>query len=339
MFRRARRVAGGCRSLAVLAGIIECLQHILFGQILLHASIGLGCRGRGHLDGLCGRRRHDIYGFAGGLLTFLIPSLIAIFLVDGAAAGKIGNQGRDCRHASAGQGQTFLQWKLGYSLLELITAKIKPPKHPNGVRLGAMNSPTSLQAAARRTLFSRLIQASDQLETASKLALLCVFIGWFMTDTLVVTLGSLQHGVRFFDMSAVIADPTRLFFGIQGSFQRILFGLVCILSLSAAALPYLRRERAAWLAYLAPLVLMLICGVLLYSRTSSEFFGSPTDASVVGSDLIRFANKFARQGSGLVARHISMGVGGYLAFVASLVLALRGIRHYRHPQPPLSNQP
>jgi hypothetical protein len=301
MFRRARRVAGGCRSLAVLAGIIECLQHILFGQILLHASIGLGCRGRGHLDGLCGRRRHDIYGFAGGLLIFLIPSLIAIFLVDGAAAGKIGNQGRDCRHASAGQGQTFLQWKLGYSLLELITAKIKPPKHPNGVRLGAMNSPTSLQAAARRTLFSRLIQASDQLETASKLALLCVFIGWFMTD--------------------------------------ILFGLVCILSLSAAALPYLRRERAAWLAYLAPLVLMLICGVLLYSRTSSEFFGSPTDASVVGSDLIRFANKFARQGSGLVARHISMGVGGYLAFVASLVLALRGIRHYRHPQPPLSNQP
>src|SRR6202011_4089928 len=37
--------------------------------------------------------------------------------------------------ASAGQGQTFAQWQLGYCLLELITAKIKLPKHPNGVRL------------------------------------------------------------------------------------------------------------------------------------------------------------------------------------------------------------
>ncbi len=202
-----------------------------------------------------------------------------------------------------------------------------------------MDSPTSLQAAARRTLFSRLIQATDQLETASKLALLCVFIGWFMTDTLIVTLGSLQHGVRFFDMSAMIADPTRLFFGIQGPFQRIIFGLVCILCLSAPVLPYMRRERVAWLAYLAPLVLMLICGVLLYSRTSSEFFGTPSDASGVGSDLIRFANKFARQGTGLVARHISIGVGGYLAFVASVVLALRGLRHYRAVQPPRSIQP
>jgi hypothetical protein len=203
----------------------------------------------------------------------------------------------------------------------------------------AMESPTILQAAARRALLSKLIRATGQLETASKFALLCIFLGWFMIDTLVVTLGSLQHGVRFFDISAVIADPTRLFFGIQAPFHRILFGLVCIVCLAAPALPYLRRERAAWLGYLAPLILMLICGVLLYSRTSSEFFGTPSDASGVGSDLIRFANKFARQGTGLVSRHISIGMGGYLAFVASLVLALRGMRHYRHPQPPQSNQP
>jgi hypothetical protein len=84
---------------------------------------------------------------------------------------------------------------------------------------------------------------------------------------------------------------------------------------------------------------MLICGVLLYSRTSSEFFGTPSDASGVGGDLIRFTSKFARQGTGLVARHISIGVGGYLAFVASVVLALRGLRHYRALNPPRSIQP
>jgi hypothetical protein len=202
-----------------------------------------------------------------------------------------------------------------------------------------MDSPTTLQAEARRTIFSRLIRAMGELETATKFALLCIFLGWFMIDTLIVTLGSLQHGVRFFDISAVIADPTRLFFGIQAPFQRIVFGLVCILCLGAPALPYLRRERVAWLGYLAPLILMLICGVLLYSRTSSEFFGTPSDASGLGGDLIRLTNKFARQGTGLVARHISIGVGGYLAFVASVVLALRGLRHYRALHPPRSLQP
>jgi hypothetical protein len=178
-----------------------------------------------------------------------------------------------------------------------------------------------------------------ELETAAKFALLCIILGWFMIDTLVVTLGSLQHGVRFFDMSAVIADPTRLFFGIQAPFHRVFFGLVCILCLGAPVLPHLRRERITWLGYLAPLILMLVCGALLYSRTSSEFFGTSSDASAVGGELLRFANKFARQNTSLVARHISIGVGGYLAFVASVVLALRGLRRYRALRPPRSIQP
>jgi hypothetical protein len=193
-----------------------------------------------------------------------------------------------------------------------------------------MDTPSNVQAAESATLLSNLIRAAVQLETASKFALLCIFFGWFLADTLIVTLGSLQHGVRFFDMSAVIADPTRLFFGIRGQFHRIMFGLVCILCLFAPLLPHLRPGRANWLAYLAPLILMVICGALLYSRTSSEFFAAAGDAASPRGNLIRFANDLVRHGSGLVARHISVGVGGYLALIASLVLALRGARHFRN---------
>ncbi|MDP9009388.1 MAG: hypothetical protein M3N91_11915 [Pseudomonadota bacterium] len=193
-----------------------------------------------------------------------------------------------------------------------------------------MQIQSDLQTAAQPTLLSRLTRAAAQLETASKFALLGIFFGWFLVDTLVVTIGSLQHGVRFVDMSAVIADPTRLFFGIQGSSHRIFFSVICILCLLAPVLPHLRRKRANWLAYLAPLALMVICGALLYSRTSSELFAAPSGVSSAGNSLIRFANDLVRQGTGLVARHVSVGVGGYLALVASLVLALRGVRHFRN---------
>jgi hypothetical protein len=196
-----------------------------------------------------------------------------------------------------------------------------------------MDTPSNVQSADSPTLLSNLTRAAAQLETASKFALLCIFFGWFFADTLVVTLGSLQHGVRFFDMSAVIADPTRLFFGIQGPFHRIMFGALCVLCLLAPLLPHLRAGRANWLAYLAPLILMVICGGLLYSKTSSEFIAAAGDTGSPGSHLIRFANDLVRHGSGLVARHISVGVGGYLALIASLVLALRGARHFRNASP------
>jgi hypothetical protein len=193
-----------------------------------------------------------------------------------------------------------------------------------------MQIQSNLQPAEQPTLLSRLIQAATQLETASKFALLCIFVGWFFVDTLVVSIGSLQHGLRFADISAVIADPTRLFFGIQGSSHRIMFSLVCILCLLAPLLPHLQRKRVNWLAYMAPLALMVVCGALLYSRTSGELFAAPSDAGTAGSSLLRFANGLVHQGTGLVSRHVAVGFGGYLALLASLVLALRGARYFRN---------
>ena len=192
-----------------------------------------------------------------------------------------------------------------------------------------MDTPSQLQAAERPSLVSRVVRAAAELDTPSKFAILCIFFGWFLIDTLVVTLGSLQHGVRFFDISALIADPTRLFFGVQGSSQRIFFSLLCVFCLLAPLLPHLRRGRVNWLGYLAPLLLMLICGVLLYSRTSGEFFAARSDAGQAAGSLIRFANGLVHQGTGLVAKHVSVAVGGYLALIASMVLALRGARRFR----------
>jgi hypothetical protein len=192
-----------------------------------------------------------------------------------------------------------------------------------------MDAPGNLQTATPPTLVARLLKAAGQIELASKVAIVCIFFGWFLVDTLVVTLGSLQHGVRFYDLSAVIADPSRMFFGLQGSLHRTIFIPLCLVCIFAPLLPHFRSMRVLWLSYVAPLALTVICAVLLYARTSGEFIAAHSNTGRVGANLIQFANGLVHHGGDLVARHVSIGVGGYLALVACVVLALRGVRRFR----------
>jgi hypothetical protein len=139
------------------------------------------------------------------------------------------------------------------------------------------------------------MDSDANLDTLSKIAIAGIFLAWFFIDTLVVTLGSLQYGVKFFDLAAVIFDR---------SSQTYLFGAVCFGCL------------------LAP--------CLVYAKSSGEFFSVRSDSGGATGNFLRFANGLVHQGSGLVARHITVAAGGYLAAAASLVLAVQGVRRFRH---------
>ena len=200
-----------------------------------------------------------------------------------------------------------------------------------------MDAPPRVEVPTQQPL-GRVLHAAAELEASTKLAIVCVLFGWFFMNTLTVTLGSLQHGVRFYDMSAAIVDPSRLFFDVDTPFHRIIFGtisLVCLFAPLASHLvkPHPMKRGFAWLGYLAPLALILVCGALLYSRSSGDFFAAPADAKSVGGNFLRLANDLVHRGGDLVARHISVGAGGYLALLGSLVLAVQGIRRLRHAPP------
>jgi len=76
------------------------------------------------------------------------------------------------------------------------------------------------------------------------------------------------------------------------------------------------------------LILIMLCGALPYSGTSREFFAATGDAGSLGGSVIRFANNLVRQGSGLVSKHVSIGAGGYLGLIGSLVLSAQGLRRF-----------
>jgi hypothetical protein len=226
------------------------------------------------------------------------------------------------------------EWIIRSNCGKLTMRKIMLPKGGDGARLWSkMESPPSLDATRPSAPFADVLAAARQIDGVSLAAMLAIFIGWFLLDTLVASLGSLQHGVRFFDISSAIADPTRIFFAADGSFQRASFALLCLSCLLLPVLPHWRASRLGWAAYLAPLALMLICGALLYSKTSGEFISAPQDARSLGNSVIRFANGLVHQGSGLVARHVAIGAGGYFAFVGCLVLAVQGMRRLRRHAP------
>jgi hypothetical protein len=195
-----------------------------------------------------------------------------------------------------------------------------------------MDNPSSLEmpsnAETQKGTLARIIAAAGEPDALTKFAIISVFFSWFFIDTLEVSVGSIKHGVRFFDAAAVIADPTRMFFSIDTTFGVVLFSLVCFLCLMGPLAPHMWRNRFAWLAYLLPLVLIVCCGLMLYSKTSGEILATPSDANGLSGSVVSLANKILRRGSDLVSRHVAVGAGGYVALLGSLLLGCQGLRRF-----------
>jgi lysylphosphatidylglycerol synthetase-like protein (DUF2156 family) len=175
------------------------------------------------------------------------------------------------------------------------------------------------------------LRAVSRLDPLTWLALICIVAGWFFLDALVVSAGPWRRAVHFYELAAIIANPARLFFGIDRAQLPavIAFTALCLGVLCLPLAPFLSRVREAWLAYLVPLALMLVCGAWLYARTSGDFLNTQADTGTLAADVVRFANDLLHRASQPVARRVSIGAGSYVAIVGSLFLAYHGIRRYR----------
>jgi hypothetical protein len=157
-------------------------------------------------------------------------------------------------------------------------------------------------------------------------ALICVAIGWFWMNTLVATFGPIQHVAHFYDLAAILKDPIRLLTGVGDarSLGTAVFSIVCLMVLAAPLLPRLGYPHMPRLLGAAPLLLMLLCSTVLYVKSSSAHIEADSMGRI-GGYLARWANGASAWTGDVVARHISVGPGGYLSFIASGVLAAKGL--------------
>ena len=195
-------------------------------------------------------------------------------------------------------------------------------------------SPTDTPAPSA-ALRGAIPGAGASLGATELAAVACIALGWFGLATLVTDYGAFSVRFHFYNAWTLLASPARLLTGMQSGdgAQSCAFGLLCVLALLGVLLPLRNAQRTAWLAYLAPLALMLVCGLVLYHEGTLERFADSGRYGALESQTVRLANLLNDRMAGAVARRISLGAGAYLAFVGSLLLAVRGVQRYRAGAP------
>lgn len=163
-------------------------------------------------------------------------------------------------------------------------------------------------------------------------ALIAIVIGWFLLSALETRVADLRLTFHFYDMWSVLQHPSRLVTGLtDGDRPRgALFGATCLACIIAALFATLHADRPSRLIlHLTPLALMIVCGLLLYREASADFLANASPPDSIVRHLTALANVLADRVGRNISRHVTLGLGAYLSFAASVVLAVRSASRYR----------
>jgi hypothetical protein len=169
----------------------------------------------------------------------------------------------------------------------------------------------------------------NRTTTPTWVALTVLAFSWFGLATLVSVFGPIQQVVHFYNLATVLRDPSSLVHGTGShALEAFAFGTLSVAVLLAPLAAHRLGTRSAWLLYTLPLCLMVACGIILYAKTSQPYVQASPDAGALGVFVARVANNLIGAATDTIAKHISVGAGGYLSFAAALYLTLKGVQGY-----------
>lgn len=178
-----------------------------------------------------------------------------------------------------------------------------------------------------------LLQHAQALGYATLVALAALLLGWFYFSVASIDLGAGGRLATTFYQVLKLLNVR----GIQdliGGGGAGIYGLLCFLCVAGVLLPLVWRDRRANYALLAPLIFMVLIGLLArhkvvvqmnqLEQATTQF---TTQAGALGDPRARqFASQFAGQMVQKARGSFSLDFGAWLSLAAGLYLAWRGIR-------------
>lgn len=152
-------------------------------------------------------------------------------------------------------------------------------------------------------------------------------VGWFFLNTVAIQVSSqYSTGLTFWKLLGVLNSPAGLLEGFGGSAGSSgIYGFLCIVALLGPLAPQVWKDKRAHLGGLLPLAFMLLVALMIYLGINDGLKQAQSAAGIFGGGAQ--AAQMAEIGNMMLQKAmsaISIGLGGYLALLASLYLAYRG---------------
>jgi hypothetical protein len=150
---------------------------------------------------------------------------------------------------------------------------------------------------------------------------LVLFIAWFWLNAVVVNIpfgGKIE--VTFWQVLGLL--NARNMIEVLGSNMRGsagIYGFFAVVCLAGPFVQYFWKDKRAVLGGVLPLVFMVIAGIMVHSSISNAMGPAPTGGMYADMQ---------RQAQDEMSKAISMGMGAYLAVLASLYFAGAGLKNY-----------
>lgn len=163
------------------------------------------------------------------------------------------------------------------------------------------------------------------------ISIAALIVSWFLLNTLTIQLTpSMKQGISFWQILSAINSPETFAALQQNSGQGA--GIYGFFGFAALAGPFLSRfwrHPAAHLGYVLPFAFMLIIVLMVYSGINDGISSAGDMAQAFGGSQAKemvasMTAKLMKQ----VMQAISLGLGAYLAIVASGYLGFIGIKKY-----------
>lgn len=169
---------------------------------------------------------------------------------------------------------------------------------------------------------------SARFGVSTLVALGALVVGWFFLNTVWIQVSSSYgEGMSLWKILGMLNAPGGVLAGLNGTpGSSGLYGVLCVVALLAPLAPHAWNDRRAHLGGVLPLAFMALVALMVYLGISAGMTQAQGLAGgLAGQSAQRMIDSMGKEMLRAALQALSIGAGFYLAVLASLYLAGKGL--------------